>query len=379
MKVDEFYMEDEMEKIQYKIAVWEPTDELLHNVKKFNDKEFKIISYFSDEYSRKEIDKIPVKKKDEITNTEFDYLVIPYEHFQDTKQELLSKYGIQENVYTFQEFWVKDCEKMIVHKYHDLWKRMKAADIQIFKEKTVLITGGNSGIGKECAFAFAYAGANVIIAGRDEQKLQNVCENTRKVGKCKYIKWDVRNVSDYESKIREAEEKFRTEIDILVNSAGIFDGAIKDFFEITATEFDHVLETNLKGTYFMCQVFAKYFINKRKKGHIVNVVSNLGTLPTVKPYGISKWGMVGLTKGLGLHLAEYGITVNGVAPGEVATPINGWKEGDCPARRAHKNGRLSFPCEVAQVILYLAGFTGENMIGEIVVCDGGDKTINTRL
>lgn len=368
-----------MAEIQCKIAVWRPTELLVHNVMKLNENEFKIVSFLGDQCDKEEINEVPVRKEKDVKNIEFDYLLISYDNFRDTKKELADKYGLQKNVYTFEEFWVKDCEKIITHKYYDLWKRMKMADIQTFEGRTVLITGGGSGIGKECALAFAYMGANVIIAGRNEKKLQEACQYVTEAGKCKYIKWDVKNIDDYEIKIKEAEKKFETEIDILINGAGIWDGVYKNFFEIIPEEFDEVIETNLKATYFMCQSIAQYFIKKKKRGHIVNVISNLGTLPTVKPYGLSKWGLVGLTKGLGIHLAEYGITVNGVAPGEVATPINGWKKGDCPARRAHKNGRLSFPCEVAQIVLDLAGFTGENMVGEIVVCDGGDKTINIRL
>lgn len=368
-----------MKERRYAIAVWKPTEMMLHNVMKLNENEYKIVSYFSDQYDEKEINRVPVKQLDEIQNTEFDYLLISYDRFRETRQELLDKYGLQEKVYTFEEFWVKDCEEIIIQKYYDLWEHMKKAEIQIFEGKTVLIIGGSSGIGKECALAFAYAGASVIVAGRDEKKLQNVCECVGKAGKCKYVRWDVRDVGSYESKLEQVEKQFGTNIDILINSAGILDGVNKNFFEITPDEFDDVIETNLKATYFICQSIARYFIEKKIKGHIVNVISNLGTLPTVKPYGISKWGMVGLTKGLGNSLAEYGITVNGIAPGEVATPILGWKKGDCPARKAHKNGRISFPCEVAQTILHLAGFTGENMTGEIVVCDGGDKTINMRL
>lgn len=361
------------------IAVWKPTEVLLHNIRKLNEQEYKIVAFFSDESEESRIDHIPVKRLQELRNADFDYLLIPFENFRNTKQELNQTYGLCDRVYTFEEFWVKDCEEIITQKYYHLWKSMKDAGIRTFEGKTVLIAGGGSGIGRECAFAFACAGARVIVAGRDEKKLQAVCESAAEAGECQYIRWDVRKTNEYEERLREAESKFGFPIDVFINSAGIWDGSNKNFFEITSEEFDAVIETNLKAGYFMNQCMARYFIDKRIRGHIVNIISNVGTLPTVKPYGVSKWGMAGLTRGLGLSLAEYGITVNGVAPGAVATSMSGWQKGDCPARRASKNGRISFPCEVAQTVLHLAGFTGENLVGEIVVCDGGDKAINMRL
>lgn len=256
---------------------------------------------------------------------------------------------------------------------------MRLAQINEFTGKTVVIFGGSSGIGKECAHCFLANGADVIIAGRNKEKLQNVCDEFCKYGNIKFIQWNVNQISNYEKKLSELLKIVGGKVDILVNCAGVWDSENKDFFDVDENEFDNIINTNLKGSYFLNQIFAKYFVQNKIKGHIVNVASNVGILPTVKPYGISKWGIIGLIKGLGLHLAEYGITVNGIAPGAVATPLAGWKEGDCPARRAARNGRISFPCEIAESILYLAGYTGENFVGEVIVCDGGDKSISIRL
>jgi NAD(P)-dependent dehydrogenase (short-subunit alcohol dehydrogenase family) len=361
-----------------KIAVWGTTEKLYHQVMKLNEKDYEIVAFFSDD-CLEENKTITVKRRKEISKTEFDFLIISYDNFRRTREELSEEFGITENVYTFEEFWVRDCEKIIVEKYHSLWRKRKMCCAQFYTGKTVLITGGSGGIGRECALAFAYAGAKVVIAGRSEKRLQETCSEIEKIGMCKYIVWDIKNINEYEKKLTQANALYSSEIDVLVNAAGLWDRDNKDFFSVTVEEYDEILDTNLKGTYFMCQLIAKYFIKKKRAGNIVNVISNVGTIPTVKPYGVSKWGVVGLTKGLGMALAEYGIIVNGIAPGEVATSMAGWKKGDCPARRAHKNGRLSFPCEVAETILHLAGFMGENMIGEVIVCDGGDKTVNIRL
>lgn len=107
----------------------------------------------------------------------------------------------------------------------------------------------------------------------------------------------------------------------------------------------------------------------------MNILSIGGYKAAVNPYGVLKWGGVGLTKGLGHVLAEYGITVDGVAPGEVATEFIGHKEGDTLARRYSKTGRITLPDEVASVVLCLASFMGKQMPGEVIKMAGGDETI----
>lgn len=346
-----------------RVILWNATEALRKNANKLCEDEYEIIEL-----------------TDDVTKVNCDYILIPFENFRKSKDNLSAQGIEKEKIYTFEEFWVKDCESRIIQEYHGLWRKLYKSDIRLFEGKCVLITGGGSGIGYECAQAFLWGGANVIIAGRDRNKLQNACfKMNTELGspKCKFIVWDIRVTGEYRERLEEAEKLFQMPIDILVNNAGVWEG--KDFFAVSEKDFDDIINTNLKAAYFLCQIFAKYFIDLRKRGHIVNVISNVGFLPTVKPYGLAKWGMIGLTKGLGLHLAEYGITVNGVAPGAVATELAGWKEGDCPARRNAKNGRISFPCEIAQTVMNLAGFMGENMNGEVLACDGGDKTVNIRL
>lgn len=356
-----------------KVALWEPTEELKRNACKLNRNEYVIAGGYSDQQE------LCSKNRDYISMdisrvNDFDIVLIPYQNFRDTRNRLEKDFQIPaEKIYTFEEFQVLNCEENIEKKYHSLWDRMHEADINLFEGQTVLIVGGGSGIGKESAVAFQRAGAKVIIAGRNQEKLVEVCDSVENAD-MKYLQWDITDIVNNPKRLAQAEELFQRQIDIVINCAGIWEN--KHFFEVTETEFDNIINTNLKGVYFLCQMFGQYFIDRQIKGHIVNVISNTGLLPTVKPYGISKWGMVGFTKGLGLHLAEYGITVNGVAPGSVATKMSGWNRGDCPARRNPKTGRIAFPCEVAQIILGLAGFMGENMPGEIVTFDGGDKNIN---
>ncbi len=368
-----------MDKKRQKIAIWEPTDLLLTNIEKLSVEEYEIVGYFLNNITNESLNSLLIKNEKEIQNLEFDYLIISYENFKSTKEKLKNEYGLEEKVYTFEEFWVRDCEADINKKHYDMWKQMKEANIQLFKEKTVLIAGGGAGIGRECAIAFAYAGADVIIAGRNEERLRKVSQEVGRISKCDYIVWDVRNIDEYQEKFNQLEMIASRGLDIFINGAGVMDTKFLDFFSVTPEDFDNIIETNLKGAYFMCQWIAKYFMERKRKGNIVNIISNTGIVPTVKPYGLSKWGLMGLTKGLGHHLAQYGIIVNGIAPGEVATGALGWQEGDCPARRSHKNGRLAFPCEIAQSVMYLASFMGENMLGEVMICDGGDRTNHMRI
>lgn len=360
-----------------RIALWEPTKRLVRNAEKLDTKLYCILKIFTDDKQLCEDHSQWNIYTEKDFNT-FDVMLIELENHQDTRKKLGEKYAIQNKVYTFEEFWVLGCEENITRRYHKYWEQLHHAEIFPFEGKTVLIFGGTSGIGKETAFAFLKSGANVMIAGRNMEKLQLAEKELREQGNhIAGIQWDIKEIGNYESKLIEAETLFQRKIDIVINSAGIWTNST--FYEVTEKEYDEIMSTNLKGVYFICQLFANYFIQHQIRGHIVNVLSNTGTLPTVKPYGLSKWGGYGLTKGLGLHLAEYGIIVNGVAPGGIATELSNWHKGDCPARRNSKIGRIGFPCEVAQIILQLAGFMGDNMPGEIVVCDGGDKAIGISL
>lgn len=347
-----------MENPKIRVALWQPSAVLKKNADKLRDEEYEIVGKLQEQ---------------KIDSEYFDIVLIDYEGHSE-KRKQLDELGVpREKIFTFEELWVKDSEEKITWKYHSMWEKLSETDYLCFRGSNVLIFGGGGGIGAECAYAFSQMGAEVVIAGRNEKKLKNICEYM----KTKYIVWDITKVSDNSSKLKVCEELLTGKVDIVINCAGVWSN--ESFLDVTEETFDKILDANIKGLFFICQLFAKYFIENKIRGRIVNVLSNTGTLPTVKPYGISKWGGIGLTKGLGMHLAEYGIIVNGVAPGAVATEMSGWKKGDCPARRASKIGRLAYPAEIAHVILQLAGFIGDNMPGEVIVCDGGDKTISMRL
>ena len=111
-------------------------------------------------------------------------------------------------------------------------------------------------------------------------------------------------------------------------------------------------------------------LDKNIRGYIVNVCSEMAFRPVWYPYGISKWGLRGLTEGLGRLMAPYGITVNGVAPGQTATDMMGNKPGDPLTEPSIPRGVMSTPEEIATLIHFLASDAARNIMGEIVISDG---------
>ena len=121
----------------------------------------------------------------------------------------------------------------------------------------------------------------------------------------------------------------------------------------------------------MIQAMSKYMIEQKIRGSIVTVISEMGFRAAKTPYDISRWGERGFIRGAALMLAEYGIVVNGVAPGIISTEMGGYKEGDSLYLKAHPNKRYVTPKEIANTCLFLASDFGNNMVGEIIISDGG--------
>lgn len=157
-------------------------------------------------------------------------------------------------------------------------------------------------------------------------------------------------------------------IDILVNNAGV---NYKGMPDATEEEYDKVLDTNLKGVFFLSQMLGKYFVTNNIKGNILNIASASCIRPADSAYTVSKWGIRGLTLGLAKTLAKYGITVNGIAPGPTATPMmikdgqsNMWLER-LPL------GRYIMPEEIANMAVYLVSDMGRSIMGDMIYMTGG--------
>lgn len=247
--------------------------------------------------------------------------------------------------------------------------------------KKALVTGGSRGIGLAIAKEFLKQGAKVVVTGRDIKRLETSRESFAPYDPI-FLEWDAGNVDICRDKLMEAVELLGG-LDIVVNNAGVLRPSdvcaelyVERFFEVTPEDYDFVMGINLKGTFFLCQEAAKYMIanNKgKRKGHILNICSEMGYRPVASPYGMSKWAVHGITKGLGKLLGREGICVNGIAPGATTTEMMNWHPGDSTERESHANGRFGTPEEMAQLAAYLSSDMGENIVGHVVLCDGGSS------
>lgn len=244
---------------------------------------------------------------------------------------------------------------------------------QELQGKTALITGGTSGIGLAIAETFLQCGCQVIVAGSGQEKLDKVKADWQ--DKIKTIKIDVRDVQDMEKKVAAAASlSNHGQIDILVNSAGV--SSSLSYLDMTEAEFDKVMEINLKGTYFMSRAVAKHMMERRIQGHILNVSSASSIRPAWSPYHLSKWGIRGLTIGLADLLLPYGIVVNAIAPGPVATPLLGKYDGDSIGNPINPAGRYATPKEIAELAVFMVGRTGDLIVGSSFFITGGGGTIS---
>ena len=236
--------------------------------------------------------------------------------------------------------------------------------------KKALVTGGSRGIGKAIALAYAREGADVAIVGRSYETLKPVLAEIKSMGRsAEGFEWDVSKVNDMDTKIAQVAEKLGG-LDIVVNNAGVL--SREKFLEVTEESWDMVLDTNLKGLYFVTQAAAKFMMKEKNSSkRIINIASDAGLRPECAPYGISKWGVVGLTKGFAKRLAIHGIMVNAIAPGPVATGMVGWKEGDPIELKGHPFGRQACPEEIADSAVFLASNEASRIAGAILVINGG--------
>jgi glucose 1-dehydrogenase len=244
------------------------------------------------------------------------------------------------------------------------------------KGKVAIVTGGNSGIGKAIALGLAQEGANIVIDYvMDERATDALVQQIVGLGdQAIGIEADVSKVPELQRLIDSTVSAFGR-LDVMVNNAGI--ETRTSILETTEAEYDKVMDVNLKSAFFGTQLAAKQMIKQGGGGRIINITSvhEDWPMPGNAPYCLSKGGMRMLTRTAGVTLARHGITVVGIGPGAVDTPINASTAAD-PEKLKTLNaaiplGRLGRPDEIGAVAAFLAGDGASYLTATTVFADGG--------
>ena len=265
--------------------------------------------------------------------------------------------------------------------------------------RVAIVTGGSRGIGRAIAQTLAGAGAQVMIAARTLSDGERVAaEIAAAGGTARAVACDVANAADGERTVAATLDAFGR-IDLLVNNAGISPG-YREPEALTETEWDAILDTNLKGAWLLCRAAAPSLIAQRS-GVVVNIASIAGVMPIAleSAYCASKAGLIGLSKALARDWARHNIRVHAVCPGYIATDMNAPIRARAEARLRQPGGspkvgalagddrfaldlyssvtgrtllgRYGLPEEVARVVRFLASDAAGYMTGTVTMVDGG--------
>jgi 3-oxoacyl-[acyl-carrier protein] reductase len=239
-------------------------------------------------------------------------------------------------------------------------------------DRIAIVTGSGQGIGRGVALCLARAGANVVIADQAADRITPVVAeiesfNVRALG----VPTDVSRSDDIKRMVQQTIERFG-KIDILVNNAGKV--VVKPMVEQSEADWDRVVDVNLKGVFLCCRYVVPEMI-ARKRGAIVNIASIAAfhvTVPHV-PYAASKAGVVALTRDLAYEVAPYGIRVNAIAPGPIATPMSQMvgAEQRQAISRTIPLGRMGQPEDIGEAAAFLVSDAASFITGATLPVSGG--------
>ena len=243
--------------------------------------------------------------------------------------------------------------------------------------KVAVVTGGNGGIGRAIAIGLAEAGASVAILARNEERNRDTLAKLEQMGApAMALKLDVSQRKALKPALEAVERKLGP-IDILVNNAAF--AILKGMLEHTEEEWDSVIETDLTSCFLLSKHAVPSMI-ARKAGKIINVASVGGFkgTPIYPSYGVSKGGLLQLTRCLAIELAPHNIQVNSLAPGWTTTDMTDWIRSD-PKYAAVKQemitrtpaGRFAEPSEMAGAAVFLASHASDFVTGADIIVDGG--------
>lgn len=242
--------------------------------------------------------------------------------------------------------------------------------------KTALVTGGAGGIGRAIALRLAEEGADIVVAvHRMDADAEETATGVREAGRRAYlVAGDLGKVAEAFAIVDQGVAAAGS-LDILVNNAGVEVRA--SFPDVTEADYDRVLDTNLKGPFFLTQRFVAHLLGRKRGGKIINISSVHEDLPFphFTSYCASKGGLRMMMRNLAIELAPHGITVNNIAPGAIETPINRKLMTDRTELQALLAniplGRLGQPAEVAGLAAYLSSADADYVTGTTLVIDGG--------
>jgi 2-deoxy-D-gluconate 3-dehydrogenase len=238
-----------------------------------------------------------------------------------------------------------------------------------------IVTGGGSGIGRAIAQGLIEAGARIVIAGRNKERLEKAAAEIRRFGgPVVPVQTDVSKKDEIKYLVDRTVKEFG-KIDFLFNNAGVIQRApCEDFSE---KDWDEAMDVNLKGPFFLAQAVARVMISQRRKGKIINTSSLIAVQggKRVPAYSASKGGLAQVTKTMANDWAKYNILVNAIGPGWVKTEFTGPLQQDRD-RYAEILGRIplgrwAVPEDLVGAAIFLASDASDYVTGQTIFVDGG--------
>src|SRR5687767_6611598 len=238
--------------------------------------------------------------------------------------------------------------------------------------RVAFITGASRGIGRACALALSQAGARVVLAARNREKLEEVAAEIGAAGRdCYVVDIDLTSPESIKQAFCKGHAEFGN-TDILVNNAGVTKDGLA--VRMKADDWTYVINTNLTGA-FICTQQVLQPMMKARWGRIVNISSVVGEMGNAGQanYSASKAGLIGLTKSLAQEMGSRGITVNAVSPGFVETDMTGSMSAEVKEKLMTNIAvrRMGQPADIAAAVKFLASEEASYITGHVLSVNGG--------